>query len=76
MKSFRYEKGIYKCPHAAADTTITYFKNRIWDFAGGATEKNLSADAGDTDLIPGLGRLDPHALEQLSLRTTTSEPAL
>ena len=26
------------------------------DFAGGAVVKNPSANAGDTDLIPGLGR--------------------
>ena len=56
MESFRYEKGIYKFPHAAPDTTITYFKSPVWDFPGGAVEKNPSADAGDTDLICGLGR--------------------
>ena len=57
MKSFRYEKGIYKCPQTATDTIITYFKNPIWDFPGGTVDKNLSANARDTDLIPGLGRL-------------------
>ena len=27
------------------------------DFPGGTVDKNLSANARDTDLIPGLGRL-------------------
>ena len=27
-----------------------------WDFSGGAVVKNLPANAGDTALIPGLGR--------------------
>ena len=29
-----------------------------WDFPAGAVDKNLSANAGDTGSIPGLGR--PH----------------
>ena len=37
--------------------------------------KNLPADAGDTDLIPGPGRF-PHASEQPSLCATTTEPEL
>ena len=44
-------------------------------FPGGAVVKNPPANAGDTGLSPGPGRL-PHATEQLSLCTTTTEPAL
>lgn len=55
MKSFRYEKGIYKCPHAATDTTITYFKNPIWDFPGGAVDKNLLANTGESELLSCVG---------------------
>ena len=42
------------------------------DFPGGAVDKNLSVNAGDTALIPGPGR--SHAVEQLSPCTTTFEP--
>ena len=28
-----------------------------WDFPGGAVAKNLPADAGDTDSVPGPGRV-------------------
>ena len=48
---------------------------RCGDFPGGAVVKNPHASAGDIGLIPGPGRF-PHATEQLSLCTTTSEPAL
>ena len=34
----------------------TLFKIDNWDFPGGTEDKNLSANAGDTGLIPGLGR--------------------
>ena len=37
--------------------------------------KNLPAGTGDTVLIPDLGKI-PHAMEQLSLRATTTEPML
>ena len=37
--------------------------------------KNPPAKAGDTGSIPGRGRF-PHAVEQLSPCTTTTEPAL
>ena len=30
--------------------------NYIWDFPGGAVDKNLPASAGHTGSIPGLGR--------------------
>ena len=34
----------------------TYFFKKEGDFPGGAVLKNLPANAGDTGLIPGLGR--------------------
>ena len=47
----------------------------MWGFPGGAVVKNPPANAGDTDSIPGPGKI-PHALEQLSPCATTTEPAL
>ena len=44
----------------------------VWDFPGGPLAKNPPANAGDMGSIPGL----PHASEQLSMCTTTPEPAL
>ena len=49
-------------------------RKRYRDFPGGAVVKNLPANAGDTGSSPGPGRF-PHAVEQLSLCTTTTEPA-
>ena len=46
-------------------------KNR--GFPGGSVVKNLPPNAGDTGLIPDLGR--SHVLK-LSLCTTTTEPVL
>ena len=43
-------------------------------FLGDLVVKNAPANAGDTGLIPGLGR--PHMPQSKSLRTTTTEPAL
>ena len=42
------------------------------DFSGNPTVKNPPAKAGDLGSIPGPGR-SPHAMEQLSPRTTTTE---
>ena len=44
-----------------------------WDFPGGAVVKNPPANAGDVGSIPGPGTEIPHAVEQLSLHTTTTE---
>ena len=52
-----------------------YFKNKDRDFPGGAVVKNPPANAQDTGSIPGPGRF-PHAAEQLSPCTTTTEPEL
>ena len=37
--------------------------------------KNPPANAGDTDSVPGLGTKIPHAVEQLTLCTTTEAHA-
>ena len=44
------------------------------DFPGGAVVKNLPANAGENAFEPWSGKI-PHAAEQLSLCTTTTEPA-
>ena len=44
-------------------------------FPGGAVVRSLPANAGDTGLSPGPGKI-PHATEQLSPCATTTEPAL
>ena len=46
----------------------------FWDFPGGAVVKNLPASAGGHRSDPRSGKI-PHAAEQLSPRTTTTEPA-
>ena len=43
-------------------------------FPGGPVVKNQPANAGDTGSIPSWGTKIPHAVEQLSLCTTTTEP--
>ena len=45
------------------------------DFPGGTVVENPPANAGNTSSSPGSGKI-PHAAEQLSLCTTTIEPAL
>ena len=44
-------------------------------FPGGTVVKNLPANAGDMGSIPWSRKI-PHAMEQLSPCTTTTEPAL
>ena len=54
-----------------------FLKAQAWGFPGGSVVKNLPANAGDTGLIPGLGR--SHLLRSnweaqlLSLRATTTK---
>ena len=43
-------------------------------FAGGPLVKNPPANAGDMDSIPTQGAKIPHAKEQQSLCSTTTEP--
>ena len=50
-------------------------KSTSRDFPGGTVVKNPPANAGDTGLSPGLGKI-PHATEQLSPCATTTEPVL
>ena len=45
------------------------------NYPGGAVVKNPPANAGDTGSSPWSGKI-PHAVQQLSLCTTTTEPAL
>ena len=53
-------------------------KKKLRDFPGGTVVKDPPANAGDTVSSPGPGRFKkiPQAAEQLSLCTTTTEPAL
>ena len=43
-------------------------------FPGGPVVKNPPSNAGDTGSNPGRGTKIPHAMGQLSLRATTTEP--
>ena len=43
-------------------------------FPGGPVVKNPSVNAGDMDLIPGLGTKIPHAIGQLSQHGATKIP--
>ena len=47
----------------------------VRDFSGVQWLKNQPCNAGDMGLIPGWGTKIPHAAEQLSLHSTTREPA-
>ena len=53
---------------------ITIFKS-ILDCPGGSLVKNPPANAGNMGSIPSPGMKIPRAMGQLSLRTTTTEPA-
>ena len=52
------------------------YKNVLEDVAGGPVVKNPASSAGDMGSIPGQRTKIPHAGGQLSLCTTTTEPAL
>ena len=56
-------------------TNPFYLKIFPRDFPGGAEVKNPPAIAGDNGFEPWSGKI-PHATKQLSLCTTTTEPAL
>ena len=47
----------------------------VRDFSGVQWSKNQPCNAGDVGSIPGWGTKIPHAAEQLSLHSTTREPA-
>ena len=50
-------------------------KNTMRDFPDGPVVKNLTYNAGDEGSIPSQGTGIPHAMGQLSSRTTTTELA-
>ena len=50
-----------------------YLTSKYKDFLGAKLLKNLPCNAGDMGLIPGWGAKIPHAMEQISLRVTTTE---
>ena len=52
---------------------LCYLKTKR-DFLGGPVVKNLPCNAGDMGSIPGQGANIPHAIEQLSPCTTSTEP--
>ena len=49
------------------------YKRLYKNFHGGPVVKSLPTNEGDTGLIPGPGPKIPHAMEQLSPCTTTTE---
>ena len=49
-------------------------KQTYGDFPGGPVIKNPPSNAGDMASIPGRGTKIPHAMGQLSPRTTAREP--
>ena len=55
------------------ESLLSLKKKKNRGFPGGSVVKNLPPNAGDTGLIPDLGR--SHVLK-LSLCTTTTEPVL
>ena len=57
---------MFAFPHLVC-SGVSAFKVHLRDFPGGAVVENLPVNAGDTDLTP-------HAVEQLSLCATTTEP--
>ena len=48
-------------------------KHHWRDFPSGPVVKNLPCDAGDASSIPGQGTKSPHAMEQRSPLSTTTE---
>ena len=50
-----------------------HLKIQVGDFPGGPVVKNPPYNAGDAGLIPGRGTKIPHAMGQLSPRTTTTD---
>ena len=56
-----------------ASSATSYQYERDMDFPGGPVVKHVPANAGDTGLIPGLGR--SHARGQLSPCAVTTEAA-
>ena len=53
---------------------MSYLESQHRDFPGGLVVKNLPSNAGDAGSIPGRGTKIPHAVGQLNLRATTTDP--
>ena len=69
-------KGKSQAANNLWNASIYVLKNRVYEgFPGGTVVKNPPASAGDTGSSPSLGRF-PHAAEQLSPCTTTTDPVL
>ena len=58
-----------------AQSTLYVKKQFCWGFPVGAVVKNLPANAGDMGSSPWSEKI-PHAAEQLSPYSTTTEPVL
>ena len=70
-------KNLYFSAGAQSDLPIRKIQSKFKmfrDFPGGSVVKNLPRNAGEVGLIPGWGTKIPHATEQLSPSTTTTEP--
>ena len=48
-------------------------KKLLWGLPGDTVDRNLPANARNTGLTPGLGRLHMHVMRKLSLCTTATE---
>ena len=64
---------VYKCQLDHVDA-FSYLKHCLC-FPGGTVVKNLPANSGGHRFEPWSGKI-PHAMEQLSPCTTTTEPVL
>ena len=56
--------------------SVIFKKKLCWDFPDSPVVKSLCFQCEGTGLIPGQGTKIPHAVEQLSPRAVTTEPAL
>ena len=53
----------------------SHYRQISQDFPGGPVVKNLPCNARDSGSTPGQGTKIPHAMQQLSPSSTTTEPA-
>ena len=66
-------KLLYMCGNLWSACDFSYICERIWARRAGPVVKNLPANAGDVDLIPGRETNIPHAMKHLSQCTRTTE---
>ena len=72
MKETKEDTNKWKdCVHGLEDFIL--LKCSYWDFPGGTVVKNPPANAGGHGFEPWSRKI-PHAVEQLSPSTTTTEP--